>query len=120
MLNPPDVVANDNGDSAMAFTILMNLSSALNLAMIIVSIVVYAQYCCCINDETRLKFTANFGYLVFVCAIMVILVIMALFACILLIIQLTFKDSILIANIVILAASCLPMYDCGKGFWGRP
>jgi hypothetical protein len=28
------------------------------------SIVIYTQYCCCVNQETRLNFTAHFGYLI--------------------------------------------------------
>lgn len=64
ILDPPGNLGADHGAEAAAFIILMTLATLINFVMVIMTIVIYTQYCCCVNDASRLRFTGHFGYLI--------------------------------------------------------
>jgi hypothetical protein len=49
-------------DKGTVFTVLMTMSTLLNFMLIVISMAMYTQFCCCVNEETKVNFTAKFGW----------------------------------------------------------
>jgi hypothetical protein len=81
MVEPPEaLVALDGGESTSlaAYVVLCGITTMLNFVLVVLSMVLYTQFCCCVNEETKLEFTAHFGYMIPMLAIIVVIEILLL------------------------------------------
>eukprot|EP00038_Savillea_parva_P014360 m.10865 g.10865 ORF g.10865 m.10865 type:complete len:359 (-) comp2786_c0_seq1:175-1251(-) len=63
-LETPDHILEHSAELAHAFSCMMTLATMFNMFIIILTLTIYQQYCCTVDDETALNFAAHFGYLV--------------------------------------------------------